>query len=674
VKKVNVRNLLRHPEVAIRDGLKTNLIIVFEDGVEQFMSSGEIILLRYLIRLNNITPHLPITSNYDITKYYNSGIYIASSINKCFEKILEEVVINIVRPANDRSILEPMYEEMVVIFNLIYNEVIYSKLDYVTSLNIKDFLDIQMHKELLDAMKQVNVEKSLESVKKTYDVLDDIIRNKVDHSKNIIARSYISGTVNPDQVKQMLAARGFLTEIDSSIFKYPVASSYTLGLDNIYELAVESRAGAKALVVSNKAIQETEYFARELQLVVMSIEKLLDGDCGNKDHINYFVRDASRTGKSDLPNLLGKRFLNEITGLEEIITPEHKHLENTTIKLRSVLHCKHTSKNSVCTHCFGELYHGVFAHTNLGHISSTTPTQKMSQGILSTKHLTSSATSSSIVLDETAKRFFSVKGKDGYALRANVLGKSRSKMFITINQKEAFGLKDLANEANVYKLNPARVSIISSFILSIVQDSGKSESFPIIVKTGSRYGNFTYEFLKYVQENGFVLDDSDRYVIDLSDYTSTAPILTLPQVEFNFLALSKEVKSEFKYLKFVKGKYSIETPESLLFKVFDLLNSKLNINIALLEVMVYAFTIMGYTKKDYDIGRNSDDPQLARIYDIIANRSLGGGYAWETVNSILLSPKSYDGNNNIDHLLDVMIRPEQTMHDYYGYKSPQQIH
>ena len=107
-----------------------------------------------------------------------------------------------------------------------------------------------------------------------------------------------------------------------------------------------------------------------------------------------------------------------------------------------------------------------------------------------------------------------------------------------------------------------------------------------------------------------------------------------------------------------------ETQESLLQKVFDMFNSKLNVNVALLEIIVYSFTVM--SKENMDMGRNSKEPTVARIFDIITNRSLSVAYAWEMENKWLFSPTVFDGRNATNHLLDVLYAPEATLLDKRG--------
>ena len=666
VQAVPVRNFLDFKPLDLLNGLRVNHKVIFEDNVIADMSYKEIIMNRYIWDLITLVPEIAIVSKYNITEHYTNGMYTSKSINKCFEVILKDMINNILIPGNNIKFLEEIYKHMYVITNAIYNEVVYDNLDYATSININDLLDIQMDPELISAMKEVDLKKDIDSINRTYEILDRNIRHDPKLRDNDIAKAYISGQVNPNQIKQVLASRGYVTEIDGSIFKYPIASSFTLGMKDMYDMAIESRSGAKALHLSNKAIQDSEYFARELQLVTMVVEKLEHVDCGNNDYIDWYVRPGSDTisGKSDLSNMVGKRYLNE-KGIEEYITNDHKFLIGTTVKLRSVMKCRLKNKHNICSACLGELSYGFHEHSNVGHLSATTLTQKLTQSILSTKHLTSSATTGSISLDENAKKFFVVKEKDGYAFKTGILSRAKSKLSLIVPQEQSFGLKDLLNGKDISKLDPSRISRIESMII-VVETKEGSEYFPIIVKDGNKRGSFTYKFLEYVVEAGYTLDSQDRYVIDLSGWKYVSPIIKLPQVEFSFMVLAAEIKSILKSIKLHRGMRSKESQESLLQKLFDLANSKLDVNIALLEVIIYAFSVVSIEDDNYGLARGASDPQMASILSNIVNRSMGPTYAYQTVTKQIVSPKSFKATHKTDHLLDIMIKPNEVLLAHYG--------
>ena len=671
-KALPVRELFKFSCDEIKLGLTQDQNILFEDNVVIPHTFRETILLRFIMEIYTVIPTVPIVSKHCFKYYYTNELFTAKTINKAFSVILEDAVNLVVKPANNRKLLEPLYSKMYDVVNNIYNNLSYELPQYTNSINVLDLLSIQFNPELIKAMQDVyehrgkeDTYKTVERVNKTYDILDNILRNEPQHQSNIVARGYRSGTINANQVKQVLASRGYVTELDSNIFKYPIASSFTLGMTDIYDQAIESRSGARALYLSTKAVQDSEYFARELQLTTMIVEHLVDGDCGQKDYLEWTVRPKSENvSKPDLNNLIGKYYLNEETGQEEVITPEHKYLEGKTIKIRSAMNCKLEDPRCICSKCFGELSYSIPLHSNIGHYCSTAVTEKITQSILSTKHLSTSASGGDLHLDVNAQKFFRVKNNNYYF---NDMAKNNKVTYkIVIHQYEAFGFKDLNRNTDVRKLNLARVSLITKIMLQVDEGNGKLTDYPIHIEDNKKRGNFTAEVLNYIIKHGYTLDNNDNYVITLDKWDFRHPLITMPELEYNFLNLAKNVKSLFKTIKVIKNEFkSNETPESLVQKAFDVLNYKLDINLATLEVIVYAFTVKSIKDRDYSLGRNCPDRQLVRLGDLIANRSLGAGYGYEKVIGLILNPRSFYGKNKVSHPMDILVKPQEVVYHNY---------
>lgn len=666
---VEVRQLLQFNPKELLEGLKTDLNIEFEDGVIKTLPYKEIIILRYFMQLHSMYPEIKITSKYVLSNLYTNGLFTGKALSSWCEIFLEDFIVNVVKPKQNRDLLIPVYKELWNIFNTVYNEVIYSKNEYAGSLNIEDLLEIQMDDRLLQSMRDVSNKQTPESVDNTYKVLDDIIRNKEEIKNNQIVKGYISKSLNVNQVKQLLASRGYVTEIDNHIFKYPIASSYTLGMQTIYDMAIESRSGAKALFVSNKAIQTSEYFARELQLVTMIVEKLVDGDCGTTEYMDWYMDPGLNGKKADIDNMLGIEFINPETGKKDNLRLEHAPIVNgKRIKIRTALQCKHKDPRCVCTACFGDLSYAIpSTQTNIGQYCSTEMTEQASQGILSTKHLVNSASSADIALCKIGERFFTIKKGTMYAFKptlASTIGEYK----LVIDQESGFGIKDLNPSVDVNKLNPQRVSRIESIFIVHTDKNGNVEKWPITIKEGNKFGYFTLEFLDYIIKNSFTLDNMDNYTIDLKGWDVKHPIIAMPDIEYDFLTLVNQINSMFKHMETNTIGIGFETPESLLQKLFDKVNYKLNMNLAMLALIVYAFTVKDPDKGDFSLGRNVKNPKLAKLGAIIKNRSLGAAYGWEEVPNTVLSPRSFNGNNAVEHPMDVLFAPNEVISKHYNKK------
>jgi len=648
MKVVPVRRLLDYQPCDYTNRLKSTIIVKYDDGVELRHTKNELVVNRYLFVIMELFPHLPINHTYSVTEHYVAEQYVANTINGAFGAMLTDIVDSFGDGNWCRSVLTPVYANMLGALEQIYNNIVCNGLEYISSLRITDFLEIQFKDTLMQSIAEVKRKRTLESVEHTHDVLDSVIRNSPDLINNPIAKGYVAGTIASNQVKQLLASRGFVTEIDGGIFRYPIANGFVLGLENMYDLAVESRSGAKALYLSSRTIALAEYFAREMQLVTMSITNLIDGDCGNKDTIEWCVT------KKDLKNLIGKQYT--YNGVTSHVKKSDTHLIGETIQLRNAGRCKLDNYSHVCTACFGKLSSNVHLHTGLGHWALTVLTAIISQLILSTKHVTKSADSDSIVLNTIAKEYFIIKNKDTYAFRANSISKKRYSYRIHVSQEQAQGIPGIASSADIFKLNLDRVSDITNMVISKTDQAGKTEYVPLVMNQGSRNGRFSYEFLNHVKKVGYELDGYDRISISLDGWSTGTPFISLPQVEFSYMDLANAIKNEFKYMRTDPG-----TPEAFLHKIYNIVNSKLSINIALLEVIVMAFVCKDPDNGDHRPGRCCDTAKPAKIGNILTARSLGGAYAWERCAKTMVSPDVYYGNNAVDHPLDALLDPAGTL-------------
>ena len=649
--------------------LKTDLPIQFENGsvIKVFHKEliVSILLTRFLPEWN-----IKILPDILISNYYTNGYFSSSSYTKLYSVLYYRIIKEYLEPNNLYNEYEFILKDMYKTINFFQNEFVSRIQDYNIGIEISDVLPIALDEEIILSIKKVNEEPTQANIEKSYKVLDKIIKEGK-YKDNIMTLVYQSGMVNINQLRQLFGSRGFLTEINSKIFKQPMVNSFTLGFKNMYEALIESRAGAKALYMSTNAIRKSEQVAREFQLATMPVEEIVYTDCGNRDYIEFYVRpkEVDENGKviwnGDLQNLIGSKYMNE-KGEWETITPDHKFLEGKTIKLRSILHCKLRNKKQICSACYGDLVYGLFKHSNLGHINVTNITRDISQSLLSTKHLLKSASASEITLDSVASQFFVIKNTDKLYIKPNLVGKKNTRVILHIPQTQVLGLRGLET-LNLLNINISKLSRIKGFTLEI-RKGDKSEFYPIKIKNGNRGGFFTLEFLFYIKKKGFSIDENDDYAIDITDIDpKKTAIIKYERAEFDFNALSSEFASLIAKRRYVlqNGRRTSEfTAEVLVQKIFDLLNKKLNINIKKIETLVYGFTVFDLDKDNYDLGRNSKYLDVVGLKYAIDYRSIGGSFGWSRLLQKIFNPYLMVEDNKPDHPMDVLFKPNEVVNYY----------
>ena len=101
------------------------------------------------------------------------------------------------------------------------------------------------------------------------------------------------------------------------------------------------------------------------------------------------------------------------------------------------------------------------------------------------------------------------------------------------------------------------------------------------------------------------------------------------------------------------------SPDAFLGDFFDLVNDKLNVNLAVIEVIVYAVMIVSAEDGDYSLPKPWTDCGLGVMKDTIKNRSGAVAMAYEGHREFIVNPTSYTTSNRTDHPMDGILMPAQ---------------
>ena len=633
----------------------------------------------------------PVTKNFLLSNYYKNGYYTKSTLNAILSAIKESIVYDTLiptymntNPIEIRYKIDELHKDMLVTTNRIYNELIFTRLEFMSTLSIEYLLELQLDNRLMKAMEEVAKYKNNISIQKAYNVLDKVL-NDPKYKDNPIARGYKSGLLNKNQVKQVLGPRGFVTELDNKIFQTPIVSSFTLGLKDMYEIVVESRSAAKALAATDTSIQKSEYFARLLQIVTMVVTNITVGDCGNTDYQPFYVASPSDTYSGDLQGLIGKYYYDEELKREKRITKDSTKLIGKTIKLRVIQHCRTPNKYHICSKCLGGVTWSIPSHYNIGHLSATVLTQVLTQSLLSLKHLITSASTRKIELPANIAKYFTTKGVKFY-ISDKYSGRDHE-IKLKIEQEQVEGFKIIKNrideilstiDTESYKsanslikvitdqldTNVMKITWISDFIIEHTVKRGINQGVYYtkfdIKKVTKNIGHLSLPFIIWaIVNNKWVLTDDNEYLISTKGYNPKKHVLELPEKEYDFTQLINEVRKLIRSND--NDKSSVSGPMSLLSKLFTTVNEKVDNNIALLEVIVYALTVVNPTDNNYDLSRNSEGKVLAPLTELSKYRSLMLGD--NDVRRKLFNNAVYLTEHKPHSPLDVFLTPNEVLKD-----------
>ena len=673
MKKYSARTLLNYSTDDLWNMLTGRMILVFDDGEEVESDWKQVVYSSYAWDFHRIYVGTPLLAKHHVARILNnkrlSSDTHLSLLGEAMWAVYDEYTKNGETP--ESAALRDQLSEMVYQqTNRMYNDLSYRLEEHVVSLDIVDFLEVVEHKPVKDALATledvterefadvVGMDRLIESA---YEVTEKVLRSPDELPNNPIAQATQSGLLSTGQTLQCLVARGFLTDTDSNIFRFPVTRSYLKGMRTLYNSMVESRSAAKSLLFSKTPLQQAEYFSRRLQLMSQIVRNLHRGDCGTQQTLRWTVRDVQRdvkgrvTRESDLKFLVGKYYRKE-DGTVAAITRKDKYLIGQTIELRSVLHCAHPDPYGVCSTCFGQLSLSVPRETNLGHMCCTSMTQKSSQMVMSVKHLDGSSAVDSIVISGDDRKYLRVGQDDTSYLLAERLKGMPVKLLI--RQEQAANLTDILDVKDVADLHVSRVSELD--LIGFRVDGKVQELADCRVHMGRRMASMSYPLLRHIVKHRWSVDENGNYLIDMMDWDWNEPILVLPLKHINMSDHSRDIASLLESrVEDMQARDKGVSPETFLVELFNLVNEKLDVNLAVLEVILYAAMIRSAENFDYALPKPWTERGLGVMKNSMADRSLSAAMAYEGHYDVITNPMSFLLTKRVDHPMDYILMPDK---------------
>lgn len=658
--QLSVRKLLAVEPEELVNILTGEFSLQFDDGIILETNAKETIYSSFFWDFHRRYPNTPLMSHHHV-QFVLKGNPLTSKTHIDLLNIVfwDTVDFNNINDPKEKDYLVEMIYK---ITNRLYNAMVYMTEDSVMSIDILDFIQIGTHPTII--VEQEKIDSNPGSIDSLYKATINLINHDENLRSNAIVKSVRSKMVNNNQILQCVAARGYVSEVDGVIMPIPVTRNYTQGMRTVYNHVAESRTAAKALYYSESPLQDSEYFARRLQLMTMYIEKISTDDCGSTDYLEWFIEPEQKRNEKviypgDLPFMSGKIYLDPETQQFKILKKSDTHLIGKTIKMRHVLGCKHPDSHSVCRVCYGQLADNIMSHANLGHISSGTLTKETSQNVLSVKHVDSSSSSDPIYYTDILKRYFTPSEKPNDFYVRKDLAKRGLK--VVIPRDEAYGLTDINQVDSVKDMSVNRISSLTNIGFSIDNESENTPSFVEVAQRG-RNAFMTTELLLYVKQKGWTINQSNAFVIDLCDWNFDYPIFKLPEMEYSYAKHSKQIASIIEArMEDMIDRLKPESDRETLKTLFRTSVTKLNANFALFEIIVYALKIRDPNTNDYRLARNSPNSALGVKDTIMRNRSMSVAYAYESQGEKILSPFSFYAEGRPDSIFDVFICPNEVL-------------
>lgn len=665
--RISARKLLQATINQVWDMLRGDFTLVMDDG-EIETNHKEVAYSRIFWEFHRNYPDTPLLLKHHFQNVCTDGLISASTHRNMFDAVVWDTLDTY----RSRGVtLEQLTALCYGVNNELYNLKVHKLAQYMTSLDIIDFIEILNDPKVAESQKDLHLEprdtnraRNQDIIDKTTDVLKDLFKENR-YPNNPLSKLTRSKLVRAEQVYQGLGVRGYLTDTGSDIFPYPIMTGYIRGMNKFHDVFIESRSASKSLFFTKSPLQDAEYFSRKLQDLCETLKRLHPGDCGSTHYLTITMKgerkapDGTLISKSDLQIFNGKYYYDEDTKTLKMVREGDKHLIGKHLKVRSpVAGCNHPDPYGICETCFGGMAENIPPRTNVGQATSTSMSQDSSQNVLSVKHFDGSSVVEKINIDHMYSRYIKPSEDDNaYILQDCFKGKN-VKLIVSLD--EAIGIPDIRDVTKVEELSITRVSEISIIGLKI---EGVVDPIQVPVYMGKRLSSMTYEFLKFVKEKGWTTDANQNYVFDLTGWDYNKNMFELPFRHLNMSDHSQELAFIIERRVQEKKKIIDVTPEATLMHLSDVANSKLNVNIAVLEVIVLASMIVDSEEGDFRIPKPWTKKELGVLSTTIPGRSLSGALAYQDHKNFLTNPSSFFNRGRPSHPMDVFVMPKEVV-DY----------
>jgi hypothetical protein len=658
MRRITARTLLGHSTEALWGMLYGPFRLVFDDG-ELEVDHRSTLYSSYGWDLLREYPAAPMLMRHHVTHVLN-GRRLNTDTHL---KLLANVDWDVLDAYGDQGQRDPSVtidrigRRTCEIVNAMYNDLSVRLEEYVVSFDITDFVDVVDHPPIVEAKKAIYAvpldKVSDRMLDEAYADVGRIIREDAALDRNPIVIGARSNTVRFEQLLECVAFRGKITDIDSNQFELPILPSYTEGIRGFRDSLIESRSAAKALFFASAPLQDAEYFSRRQQLMAMNIQRLHHGDCGTTEFTHWMVR------KEDLRLLAGMNRLDEESGELLCISRQDTHLVGKTIRLRTVLHCAHPDPAGVCSTCVGELARSVPDGTNIGHQFCMVLFGQSTQLVISIKHLDKSASIEPAVLLEADRPFLKL-GSDAnsYLLADRLKGKN---VRLIIPAEAIPNINDIFEIDNVENLNIARFSSIGRISI-LVGTSDETTGPDIPTRAGQRIASMTHDLMRHIRKVGWTNDGKGNHVIDMRGWNASHPILALPFKHFNMSDHSKDIAKLLESsVGMMQARDKDTRPDDALVELFDLVNSKLDVSLAILAIVLKQAMIVSAENRDYSLPKPGMTAGLGVMSQSMKHRSLSAAMAFEHHREVLTDPVSFLHKRRMDHPFDVFLMPRETL-------------
>ena len=651
--KANVRELMMVSEDDIwKVPPDQPMTLVFDDG--EVATTGRLLHYNwYYWRL-----YREFSSKVVTIKHFHNNLFTSDTHIKVGQEMLWDVYENIDNPAPNTQweISRVFYE----ITNALDNAAVSRLGEYRSGGSFIDLIELMNNPEI----KKAKSEYWTSAKESEWDSL--VVKEAIDKAhkevgrvlyedrkvlmKNAIKRLSISKNVSKGQLLQLVGPRGYVQDIDGSVFPYPIDVGYTEGMSSIYDIAIESRSAARALFMNTKPLQDSEYNNRTMQLHCSVTHSVCGKSCGHWDTVKWTVEEGDE--------LLLRGMNMMVDGKPVMIWRDISDIIGKTIDIRTPMGCGNKDTQTICETCLGWLSRVIPPGTNLGYTLSSALWAVITQLMLSTKHFEGSTVSLYLDIDSVSAKFIKHYTKDHSKILLLKPSVPKTNHRIRIPQEFVPHLNDILI-TDVDEISPSRVSRCKFACIGLYKEDEMVMPWQDIKLTVAGSGAaITPEGLAYLKTNGWI--SGPGYIeFSLENWRYDQPLFMTPRRGDNIYLYLNEVRSflvpkgageEGKTINIT----SYRTRTAALGEFITLLRTRLDVNMAIAAIVLRACMTRDADSGDYRLPRAGEPFTFTNTKQCLMKRALTGALAYEVQDNVILDPEFYIERPRPTHMLDAI--------------------
>lgn len=461
-------------------------------------------------------------------------------------------------------------------------------------------------------------------------VLDTLKRR--DLTDNALYPFLRVGTVNPQQLVQVLVAGGARTDIDDTMIQWPLLSSYHRGKRNILDEAVDSIMAKKSLFYNAMSLPTSQYENRKMQLLLSTFRHIYPGSCGNPLVVPFEVMGHFSQ------RLIGK--YHQVAGEDVLITrANHHQLVGSTIQLVSALTCRHT--DGVCHRCGGRMLQYMPPNSNPGLSAVISLMGPVAQLLLSNKHV-SKAQPLRYRLPPDLDDVFRVVRNEIHLQP----GVSTKNLAIVVPFQAMNRVGDLEHIDDTTAINDQHFSAIGELMLADAT-TGKLHTVMVPLTQGGRGKGdkqkpyFSAAILTYIAAHPHRKRHdqySDTIWIDLSEFDASQPVLRTVMASDSMVRFVNQTSRLFGsgIAEYTSLTTILRDAANLIYRV-----PSVTPHFLYLELVIRASLITDAVDYSVPVVEDIHQVRFNKLGRLIPRRSIGAQFAYQGTADYLADPSTY---------------------------------